>query len=170
MTATPAVRRFRKRPVVIEAVHWDGTAGEATAVIGWVLANGGTARYHDDPPALSIDTLEGTMTAPPGSWVIRGVAGEFYRCEPAIFERTYEQATSPVSVTVTAAGRGMVRVDASWAAGDRGEWLVRMQGDDFLDAAVLAGKPCWSWTGYLAPGQYSLHVEEHEPAPFEVTS
>lgn len=90
MTAASPVRRFRKRPVTVEAAYWDGTVREATKVIDWALANGGTVRYHDDPPSLSIDTLEGTMTAPPGSWVIRGVAGEFYRCDPGIFERTYE--------------------------------------------------------------------------------
>jgi hypothetical protein len=80
------------------------------------------------------------------------------------------QPVSPVTVTVTRAPRDMVRVDATWPAGDRGEWLVRMAGDDFHDGAVLAGKPCWSWTGYLAAGRYSLHVEGHGPASFEVPS
>lgn len=79
-------------------------------------------------------------------------------------------AASPVNVTVTPARRGRVRVEASWPAGDRSGWLVRLQGDDFADSAVLAGNPHWCWTGYLALGQYSLHVEGHEPASFEVPS
>jgi len=85
---------YRKKPVVIEALHWDGTVSAATMVIDWMLALGGTARYHDDdlPPSLHIDTLEGTMTAAPGDWVIQGVKGEFYPCKPDIFDATYEPA------------------------------------------------------------------------------
>jgi len=41
-----------------------------------------------------IQTLEGTMQASPGDWIIRGVAGEFYPCKPDIFEATYEAVTS----------------------------------------------------------------------------
>ena len=40
--------------------------------------------------ALEIVTLEGTMYASPGDWIIRGVAGEFYPCKPDIFAATYE--------------------------------------------------------------------------------
>ena len=89
----PGVQRFRKRPVVIEAMHWDGYPTTATVIIDWLLANGGTARYHDGPSALSINTLEGTTTAVPGDWVIRGVAGEFYPCKDEIFAATYEPVT-----------------------------------------------------------------------------
>ena len=38
-----------------------------------------------------IDTLEGTMTATPGDYIIKGVQGEFYPCKPDIFEKTYEK-------------------------------------------------------------------------------
>jgi hypothetical protein len=90
------VTRVRKRPVTVDAAPWDGTVAGATAVIDWVLANGGTARYHDESEpggcAIAIDTLEGTMTALPGSWVIRGVAGEFHPVRGDIFERTYDPA------------------------------------------------------------------------------
>ena len=86
--------RVRKRPVEVEAMHWDGYPTTATVLINWMLANGGTARYHDEPSALSIDTLEGTMTAVPGDWIIKGVKGEFYPCKPDIFEVTYELVTT----------------------------------------------------------------------------
>jgi hypothetical protein len=39
---------------------------------------------------LEIDTLEGTMTADPGDWIITGVHGERYPCKPDIFALTYE--------------------------------------------------------------------------------
>jgi hypothetical protein len=46
-------------------------------------------------PKLSVDTLEGTMTASPGDWIIRGVKGEFYPCKPDIFTTTYDPAIDP---------------------------------------------------------------------------
>ena len=95
-------QRFRKKPVEIEAMQFDGTAPGATPIIDWVLG-GGTARFrdcatsHDERlstcvPGIAIDTLEGTMVALPGDWIIRGVKGEFYPCKPDIFEATYEAA------------------------------------------------------------------------------
>jgi hypothetical protein len=39
---------------------------------------------------LDIHTLEGTMTAAPGDWIVTGVKGERYPCKPDIFEQTYE--------------------------------------------------------------------------------
>ncbi|AUS35302.1 hypothetical protein C1M55_12050 [Rhodococcus qingshengii] len=97
-TAPP---RFRKKPVEIEARHWDGTAEAATPIIDWVLSNAGTARFTcaqpdsgpckpGKPHTIAIDTLEGSIHASPNDWIIRGVAGEFYPCKPDIFAATYE--------------------------------------------------------------------------------
>lgn len=90
--------RYRKKPVVIEARQWSGSAVEATPIIDWILEGGGTARYVDydqhgqsDDPSIHVDTLEGTMHASPGDWIIRGVEGEFYPCKPDIFAATYEE-------------------------------------------------------------------------------
>lgn len=94
--------RFRKKPVEIEAMQWDGTAEGATPVIDWILQNGGTADYRcsdpkrcavndgDCPHWIAIRTLEGTMNTSLRDWVIRGVQGEFYPCKPDIFAATYE--------------------------------------------------------------------------------
>lgn len=99
--------RYRKRPVEIEAMRWTGDDGSAEQVILWALSHTGsrtTIRLepgqfpYDDgekgtpghPPALLIDTLEGTMSASAGDFIIRGVQGEFYPCKPSIFEATYE--------------------------------------------------------------------------------
>lgn len=85
--------RFRKKPVVIDAIQYDGTVEKATEIIDWVLAGGGTAHFHAkfEPrgPAVMVDTLEGSMRAGKGWWVIRGVAGEFYPCDGEIFSATY---------------------------------------------------------------------------------
>lgn len=41
-------------------------------------------------PTIAIDTLEGTMQASWGDWIIRGVNGEFYPCKDEIFRKTYD--------------------------------------------------------------------------------
>ena len=53
-----------------------------------------TAGIYIDPATglLMIRTLEGDMRVPLGSWVIRGVQGEFYACDEVIFHETYERA------------------------------------------------------------------------------
>lgn len=48
--------------------------------------------YEDaDNPYMYIETLEGTMKASVGDYIIKGVNGEFYPCKPDIFEKTYEE-------------------------------------------------------------------------------
>ncbi len=97
----PDPQQYRKKPVVITAMRWDGTAESATPIINWVLANGSTARFSCSQPdsgpcrpgkphSIAIDTLEGSMHASPGDYVIRGVQSEFYPCKPDIFAATYE--------------------------------------------------------------------------------
>lgn len=80
-------QKFRKKPVVIEAVQWDGTeqaAVQITAFVGiHIMGNG---------PNFNIQTLEGSMMVSPGDWIIRGVKGEFYPCRDDIFQLTYELA------------------------------------------------------------------------------
>lgn len=78
--------RYRKKPVEVEAVRWDGNNVEKVRAFF-----GGRGRFFVDRASnVRIDTLEGRMTASPGDWVIRGVKGEFYPCKPDIFEATYE--------------------------------------------------------------------------------
>ncbi len=80
--------RYRKRPVVIEAVQW---TGENTNEIYKFAGKAVSAEvYKSDGKLLAIETLEGTMYAPVGDYIIKGVDGEFYPCKPDIFEKTYE--------------------------------------------------------------------------------
>ena len=85
--------KYRKKPVTVEAVQWDGTPEDATPIINWILDTGERAAHWDEG-RIYINTLEGTMAAEPGDYVIRGVAGEFYPCKPDIFEATYEPVES----------------------------------------------------------------------------
>lgn len=101
-----SAREYRKKPVTVEAMRWDGTTGGASPILDWVLKGGGTARYEcthltdgqcpegAENHRIAIGTLEGTMRADLGDYVIRGVKGEFYPCKPDIFEATYEEVAA----------------------------------------------------------------------------
>ena len=77
--------KYRKKPVVIEAVEWraDGAHNENEILKFCSTAFIVTGR-------LSIGTLEGEMRAEPGDFIIKGVQGEFYPCKPDIFAMTYD--------------------------------------------------------------------------------
>lgn len=82
------VRYFRKRPVTIEAMQ----ITDATSVLDieeWM--NKPDTGYQTTPPTIWIHTLEGTMTANVGDWIIKGVEGEFYPCKDEIFIKTYQE-------------------------------------------------------------------------------
>lgn len=71
--------KFRKKPIVIEAVQWfkpgdhPAVSTISKSVLGIIL------------------TLEGQFYVCPGDWIITGVKGEYYPCKPDIFEATYEK-------------------------------------------------------------------------------
>lgn len=71
--------RYRKKPVVIDAVLWDGKL----TTVEPLLAGSSNPSVEQDlgDPALLIPTLEGTMRAEVGDWIIRGVKGELYPCK-----------------------------------------------------------------------------------------
>lgn len=81
-------RKYRKKPVVIEACRWTGQNGDEMA--GFMGRPLNVANRGGGESVLLIVTLEGTMTADPGDWIIRGIRGEYYPCKPDVFEKTYE--------------------------------------------------------------------------------
>ena len=80
--------KLRKKPVVIEAMQYNGTVGSMMDISKWSGGNTKMAATGN----LAIQTLEGRMEAAPNDWIIKGVKGEFYPCKPDIFEATYEPA------------------------------------------------------------------------------
>ena len=86
--------KFRKRPVVIEAVQIPeaGYENREAGMAFMAFIAGSSRNIAVGPDAtVHIDTLEGEMQARPGDWIIRGIKGEFYPCKPDIFEQTYEK-------------------------------------------------------------------------------
>lgn len=79
---------FRKKPVEIEAVQWDGSQESFKAILAMGDVPWKPGEMGSD--TFSIKTLEGDHLVREGDFVIRGVAGEFYPCKPLIFEATYE--------------------------------------------------------------------------------
>lgn len=83
--------KYKKKPVVIEAMKWDGKNIDELTVF-----SKGQVFLEDDE--LVIKTLEDGKTgkakhvASIGDFIIKGVQGEFYFCKPDIFEQTYEEA------------------------------------------------------------------------------
>lgn len=89
--------KFRKKPVIIEAVQYNNlNKGEIEKFVGKelnselesetaYLAGKGSPKF-----SLIIETLEGNHKAMPNDFIIKGVNGEFYPCKPDIFKKTYD--------------------------------------------------------------------------------
>ena len=82
--------KYRKKPVVIEAVQWIGGPHCQAQIRSLYTENNKVAFLGCPPHEVRIETLEGTMKADFGDWIIKGVQGELYLCKPDIFEQTYE--------------------------------------------------------------------------------
>ena len=90
--------KYRKKPVVIEAIQWNGCSNRKD--IESFVGNKLHACLESDTAyevgmgaptfSLIIQTLEGEMKAMPNDYIIKGVNGEFYPCKPDIFHKTYE--------------------------------------------------------------------------------
>ena len=107
--------RYRKKPVVVEAFKWDKNGdhpddGHETFISPSdgqeYRSEGKVVRYYRRPDVSGesvcflcdarmhdhgwIDTIEGGHAVCPGDWIITGVKGERYPCNPDIFAMTYE--------------------------------------------------------------------------------
>lgn len=86
--------KFRTKPFEIEAIQFTGeNFQELYGFCGWKFSNveglplytrkGFTARVYDELHATWVSVK-------PGQWIILGQKGEFYPCDPEIFEAKYE--------------------------------------------------------------------------------
>lgn len=85
--------KFRKKPVVVEAMQYEASVPSALRIEAWVNSHSKEricVRRDGHLNVIDIFTLEGWMSASVGDWIIKGIEGEFYPCKPEIFEATYE--------------------------------------------------------------------------------
>jgi hypothetical protein len=83
--------KYRKKPVVVEAVQW---TGNIKLIVGLGCNSGDWKLSTSSSPMdiiLQIKTPEGIMLARIGDYIIKGVRGELYPCRADIFEETYER-------------------------------------------------------------------------------
>ena len=145
---------FTKKPVTIEARRFetnndDGT--HMTLLCDWANDPKGKAVVTHDGTCIYIATLEGTMRADCGDWIIRGVEGELYPCKDSIFQATYAPA-------VPAQHR------KSFEGGGRG--LTFGQALEQLKDGDAVARDGWNGKGMfllLVPGSQGLTVEEGRP-------
>ncbi len=90
--------KFKKKPVIIDAVLWTGLNHRETHD----FLEGPTDNYMETRGknflidhtrgvgGLVIRTLEGECFATEGDWIIKGTNGEYYPCKPDIFGKIYE--------------------------------------------------------------------------------
>jgi len=88
--------KFVKKPVIIDALQWDGTRVSADNIskafpklITYKFIYDEDSTPFTTPYSWVIYTLEGTITAKPNDWIIKGIKGEFYPCKPDVFEQSY---------------------------------------------------------------------------------
>lgn len=79
---------FREKTVTVEAHQWDGTAEKAREIVQWAYPS---VRYWGAGKKLTYDSGVGVLAAFQGDWIIKQ-DGEFFACEPGMFEQVYEPA------------------------------------------------------------------------------
>lgn len=89
------VKKYRKKPVVIQAIEWDGSYSSSQSIKKMFpkirTLSQSYHKEHDTCTLWKIGTLEGGHRVSKGDFIIKGVKGEFYPCKPDIFKATYEE-------------------------------------------------------------------------------
>ena len=98
------VRKFRKKPVVVEAITFEELVQVGyqqgvplTNGMPWAFFYNGHPITHENDDCYLIPTLEGTMKFTRGDMLITGVKGEIYPCKADIFAATYEEVGEAVA-------------------------------------------------------------------------
>lgn len=82
-------RKYIRKPVEVEALEWTGD--NVTEILAF--SNACFSYEKNGVNVLAVSTLEGTMTASVGDYIIKGIQGEFYACKPDVFKLTYDLVT-----------------------------------------------------------------------------
>lgn len=82
------IRKYVKKPLEVEALQWSGNEEEMAEFLGQIFV------VVDGNDKLCVETLEGTMKANLGDYIIKGLKGEYYPCREDIFLATYDEVMS----------------------------------------------------------------------------
>ena len=90
------MKRYRKRPVIVEAIQvtrenlpeLKELQVASTDTDYWITLSP-RPEYRDFH--MAVQTLEGVVFCREGSWLIKGIEGEYYPCKDSIFRQTYEE-------------------------------------------------------------------------------
>jgi hypothetical protein len=85
------MRRYVKKPIIIDAVQWKGD--NRTDIWEFCPLSYFNTDFETGDLKLMIQTLEGSMEASLGDYIIKGIKGEFYPCKEDIFYLTYDEVT-----------------------------------------------------------------------------
>lgn len=86
------MKKYRKKPAVIEAIQFISLDKNKFEVAEFLKGSGHFEIYFNhDSGTMDIATLEGTMVASEGDYIIKGIKGEFYPCKSDVFEASYEE-------------------------------------------------------------------------------
>lgn len=85
------IKKYKKKPVIEAVQYTKNNLKECLDFSGYIAHNIKIDGQKTGAFYLAIKTLEGTMRADLGDYIIKGVKGEFYPCKPDIFESSYEE-------------------------------------------------------------------------------
>lgn len=98
LTLNETVQTYVKRPVEFQAIQLTlDSYKNCMDFLGENVVGDGCWIEQDDC-SIHIKTLEGITVARKGWFIIKGIKGEFYACEPEIFEKSNKLITSEESV------------------------------------------------------------------------
>jgi len=84
------IKKFIKKPIVIEAFEWDGKSETLDSPeIKLFMAN--NPHFRGEQGSVFIHTLDGVMEARPGDFIVKGIKGDIYPCKADVFWKTYEE-------------------------------------------------------------------------------
>ena len=96
----PTGQLFRKKPMTVQAMQWDGTMANAGAIVEWIeMLNVGEDKIkfletNDTPnklgPLIELNTNQGRTWAEPGDWVVWGTHNDVYPCSDEVFKDVFE--------------------------------------------------------------------------------
>lgn len=132
--------RYRKKPVVIEAIQWDGLNLEeirrfvGSSLVYQIFDAAWKAGAGQPVVDMKIKTLEGEMQVGRGDYIIKGVRGEFYPCKPDIFKETYESADTADVAPKSEVEELKVRLELEQKAHESLKELYRIDTDALVEA------------------------------------